>query len=350
MYPPDTIEGIAPPAPKVPADDISRLVREQYGLNGELTPLVSERDQNFRLSISDSCRYVVKIANAAEDEAITDFQIQALLHIERQKCAVTVPTVIPTQSGSLATTISNGDETHVVRLVSYVPGRPLDGVGVNAGLARNLGRCLADVNIALRGFKHPGEDQILLWDMQRASELRPLLPRVPDRGLRDVLRHNLDEFEQDTLPMFDSLRHQVIHGDLNPDNALIAENGDDTIAGIIDFGDMVRAPLVVDVAIAASYLRSGTENPLQLIAPFVAGYDEVTTLDDVEVELLYDLVRTRIITTITLMYWRCAARTQDDAYTQKVLQSECRAEQFLALINSMTRKDFVDQIQQACGR
>ena len=73
MYQPDPIQGIAAP-PQVPADDISRLVREQYGLNGELTPLVSERDQNFRLTCSDACRYVVKIANAAEEGIVTDFQ------------------------------------------------------------------------------------------------------------------------------------------------------------------------------------------------------------------------------------------------------------------------------------
>jgi len=350
MYQPDPIQRLAAPPPQVPADDIGRLVREQYGLNGELTPLVSERDQNFRLTISDTCRYVVKIVNAAEERIVTDFQIQALLHIERQKCAVTVPRMIPTQSGSLATTILNGDETHVVRLVSYVPGRPLDGIGVNAGLARNLGRCLADVNFALRGFEHSGESQVLLWDMQRATELRPLLPHVADDGLRDLISHCLNEFEQNVLPVFDSLRHQVIHGDLNPGNVLVAENDDEMIAGVIDFGDMVRAPLIVDVAIAASYLRSDTPDPLAVIAPFIAGYDEVASLDDTEIELLHNLVCTRIVTTITMMYWRMSARAEDDAYRQKVLQDERSAEQFLSLIDAMSREKFIAAIQNARDR
>ena len=344
------IDSLDSPSPTVPADAVCWLLRERYGFNGGLTPLASDRDQIFRLTTSDECHYIVRISNAAEEGVNIDFQAQAFQHIARQKCVVAVPRIIPTQDGSLATTISNGDETHVVRLVSYVEGRVLGDAVIDAALARRLGRSLAQLGIALRGFEHPGENQVFLWDMQRASGLRPLLPQVLDDGLRDIVSHCLDEFEQNALPIFDSLRHQVIHGDLNPGNVLVAENGDDAIVGIIDFGDMVRAPLIVDVAIAASYLRSGDKNPLQLIAPFVAGYNEVTTLDNIEVELLYDLVRTRICTTVTMMYWRCAERSQDDVYTQKNLQSESGAERYLMLINSMTRKNFIGPIRQACSR
>jgi Ser/Thr protein kinase RdoA (MazF antagonist) len=47
------------------------------------------------------------------------------------------------------------------------------------------------------------------------------------------------------------LRAQVIHSDANPENVLVAGKR----LGFIDFGDAIKAPLVFDVAIAASYMR-----------------------------------------------------------------------------------------------
>ena len=72
-------------------------------------------------------------------------------------------------------------------LVSYVPGRPLEGETPQPGLARALGRSLAQLDAALSDFEHPGQSQVLLWDMQRASELRGLMRHVDDADLRAVV-------------------------------------------------------------------------------------------------------------------------------------------------------------------
>jgi Ser/Thr protein kinase RdoA (MazF antagonist) len=41
------------------------------------------------------------------------------------------------------------------------------------------------------------------------------------------------------------LRRQVIHSDLHGDNVLTVSDDENRIAGVIDFGDMVRAPLIM---------------------------------------------------------------------------------------------------------
>ena len=86
--------------------------------------LASERDQNFRLTTESERRYVVKIANSAEQQRITDFQIQALLHLEKNGCGVAVPRIFPTLGGATSTTVSRQDCDHTLRVVSYLPGRP----------------------------------------------------------------------------------------------------------------------------------------------------------------------------------------------------------------------------------
>jgi Ser/Thr protein kinase RdoA (MazF antagonist) len=109
---PTSLQSIATPPPRFPAAVVNRIVSEQYGLRGELEQLVSERDQNFRLTTADDCKFVVKIANSSEPALITDFQIQALLHLQERACKVAVPRIIRTQSGAVLTSVSSGNSEH----------------------------------------------------------------------------------------------------------------------------------------------------------------------------------------------------------------------------------------------
>ena len=65
------------PAPAMEQDAVSAFVAGHFGLEGDLKPLVSERDQNFRLTTGDGSRYVVKIYNPGESTEVLDFQARA---------------------------------------------------------------------------------------------------------------------------------------------------------------------------------------------------------------------------------------------------------------------------------
>jgi hydroxylysine kinase len=337
-------------APRLSDAEVTRLLRTEYGLDGQLRPLLSERDQNFRLAASDGQNYVVKIAGAAEDQKAADFQILGLLHLEARGCKAVVPKIRRTRGGAASTTILYGETRHVVRLVSYLPGRLLAEVSPTPSLMRSIGRSLAYLDIALSDFECDGDQQPLLWDMQRAADLRPLTTHIPDGALRQVVLACFDDFQQVAEPQFAALRHQVIHNDVNPGNVLVEEKDSGSVAGIIDFGDMLPAPLVVEVAIAASYLRCDDADALAYIAAFIAAYDRISPLEDVEIDLLYHLLRTRLATTLTMLYWRLAVKGNDDDYAQESLHSESSAERFLARINAITSQAFSDRLRQECGR
>ena len=66
----------------------------------------------------------------------------------------------------------------------------------------------------------------------------------------------LEGFERHAVPLLRGLRRQVIHNDFNPHNVLADAVDDTRIAGVIDFGDMVHAPLVQDLATACAYLKA----------------------------------------------------------------------------------------------
>lgn len=336
-----SIDAIAAAPPDFAEEQVHALLDREYGLQGALSMLVSERDQNYRLDAADAGRFVVKIANSAEPLEITELQVQALQRLEDQGCEVAVPRILPTSNGNAMSTIGEGENRHRVRVVTYVPGVPLEGRSPDSVIAFGMGRSLALIDLALREFAHPGESQVLLWDMQRAAELRPLVRHVPGT-LQRLVNDCIDDFEQRLKPVFAGLRTQVIHNDLNPGNILVTDSNPPAIAGVIDFGDMLRAPLVVDLAIAASYLRA-TDDDFATIGALVAGFESKLALKDAERILLYDLVRTRLATTITILYWRAAARSADDPYLRKALE-ECGAERFLRHLSRLGRGIFSETV------
>ena len=70
------------------------------------------------------------------------------------------------------------------------------------------------------------------------------------------------------------------------------------------------------------------------------GFDSLSILD-----LLYDLVRTRLITTIVLMNWRLSAQPASDEYMKKGVLNERSSEVFLGRINAMSRVQFMDRLK-----
>lgn len=342
---------IAEPPPRLTESQAIESVRRHYGLEVTVRPLVSERDQNFRIETSDGRRFVLKIANAAEDPLVTDFQIEALLHIAaKADASLSVPEILPTNDGSSRYVLESDGARHVCRLVSYLPGVPLSGARLSAPLCRDLGAYLARLDQALGDFSHPGAArQHLLWDMKRAPDLRRLLPHVADGVTHRLLTETLDDFEAHALPVFDSLRWQVIHNDPNPGNVLVTAGAEPRVSGIIDFGDMLRSPLIVDVGVAASYLRVPDGDPLTLIVELLAGYHAVKPLTRTEIDLLHDLIRTRLAATVAILAWRESLRGADDAYLQDAARTEQTAREFLERLSELPRENAARIYRRVCA-
>jgi 4-aminobutyrate aminotransferase-like enzyme len=108
---------------------------------------------------------------------------------------------------------------------------------------------------------------------------------------------------KERLPALRSLRSQAIHGDCHAHNVLI-DPGSSQVSGILDFGDMVYAPRVLEPAVAMSELLAEERVSLEILPYLLAGYGRRTPLEPAELELLYDLILGRHSASILVHAWR----------------------------------------------
>jgi len=155
---------------RFPLERLADFAREHWGVDGELTPLDGERDQNHRVRVADGTSYVLKVSAAGESEGAVDFQVAALKHLERHAAELPVPRIIASRAGKDLEWIAAADGArHMVRLLSWLPGTPLSkGEPLRLTLLRNAAAFQAQLARGLRGLFHPHARHFVAWDIQRA--------------------------------------------------------------------------------------------------------------------------------------------------------------------------------------
>ena len=294
--------------------DAERIAADHFGIQAKAKPLVSDRDQNFRLDAEDGTRFTLKIANPAEQRQVVNFQNAALRHVAERDASIPVPRVIPTCDGQLHTSVNNAGRAHIVRVLSWLDGMVLQDAKAGRKLAGRLGSMLARLGLALADFDHPGCSPPSLWDMKRAGGLRELLPHIKDSTISQLISGILDRFDIHVQPVLKTLRTQVIYNDLNPGNVLLDKTDPQRISGIIDFGDLIKSPLIIDLAVASAYQLAEGNDPLAGALPLIAGYHAVCPLQREEMKLLTDLIRTRLITSLLINAYRTTLFPQNCEY------------------------------------
>ena len=187
---------------------------------------------------------------------------------------------------------------------------------------------------ALAGFGGRPPRTKLLWDISNAMELAELTGAV-DPARRPAIEAVLDEYARAVPPLAGVLRRQVIHNDFNPHNILIDPAAPTKIAGIIDFGDMVFAPLVNDLAIAAAYHLAG-DDWAALAGALIAGFHGKLPLRREEAAVLPVLIKARLATTIVIGEWRAADRPLERDY---ILRNHAAAWRGLQRLSALSPAD-----------
>ena len=282
--------------PEIRADMLRGFVKSVHGIDGAWSRLDGERDQNFRIVDASGAAWVFKVCNPHEAAEIVHCQAGALEHIAQTDPALPVPRLRRARDGSAAPVLADSaGHPHLTLMLSYLPGEIAGERALSGSQLSAVGALVARLGRALRGFIDAAPaSRRLVWDNRLAPQLLGSVDLLP-APQREPSRRMLTEFRDLTVPKLAMLRSQIIHGDIHPYNTLLAEDG--AISGLIDFGDLVHAPLIQDLSnVIADYLMTGRDNSA-IVEALVRGYCGVTRLEEDELDMLLDMVEMRLLMT-----------------------------------------------------
>jgi Ser/Thr protein kinase RdoA (MazF antagonist) len=227
-----------------------------------------------------------------------------LLHIHRVAPSLPVPRLIRTLTNETEFCYEAAGTRYCGGLSTFLPGELLQLQPSTARSRYGIGDMAARLDLALQGFRHPAENRTLLWDSMNAPQLINLTPSFSDKPLRLQLEAFLDHFAAHVYPHARLQRAQAIHNDLTGSNLLVCPTDPERLVGVLDFGDMVYAPLINELATCASYQLGTGPDPLCTLSDLLAGYHNRLPLEEPEVALLYELILARLAIRVVLTEWR----------------------------------------------
>jgi 4-aminobutyrate aminotransferase-like enzyme/Ser/Thr protein kinase RdoA (MazF antagonist) len=345
---------VATSRPRVSAADAGALARGLWGVEPSrpAEELPSERDRNFRIR-GRSGTFVLKVAGATESDAVLDLQNRALTWLAERDPELPVPRVVPTPRGEEVARADTPDGPARVRLLTWLPGSMLaDARPRDAALLSSVGGLLGRLDAALAGFSHPAaRDRDLLWNPERSAEIaRRALGHVgdahPERAA--LVESFLGDHARIVAPLWRTLPWGVIHNDANEHNVLVGPPAlrARVACGLLDFGDMVEAPLVCEAAVAVAYGVFGHADPAAAACAIVSGYDAARRLEDAELEALWTLAAIRLCASVCI----AAERRGADAQDPYLYVSEAPAWEALARMREIHPRLARYRLRAACGR
>lgn len=317
----------------------TRALLEHYGISAEVTELRGERDSNFLVHPGGIPRFVLRIANVAEQRLVAAFRAAELLHVAHAAPQIPAPRLRKTTRGSDGFDLPTTAGPRHGQLVTYLPGTPMAAMPDARFQHHHLGETAARMSLALQDFEHPGAHLPLLWDIARLPQAAQFIAHTVEPEQVRLVTWAVENY----LALGDALRRarrQVIHNDLNPHNIMMdAETH--TVTGVIDFGDSVHSTLANDAAVACSYILDDSDDPLAPVRDFLSAYCRILPLDEAEAGMLPVLIAARHALTILITNWRATLYPDNAAY---ILRNQPRSVMGLRHLHAMGKHRPRDQI------
>ncbi|MBL0375262.1 aminotransferase class III-fold pyridoxal phosphate-dependent enzyme, partial [Rhizobium sp. KVB221] len=321
---------------------IATILRELYGIEGKVSPLPGEQDLNFRVEAEDRQRFLLKLHAPGDDQSL-DMQVAVLDHLNRVAPELRISRQLPSRAGAILTPVDHGGDRKA-RLLTWIDG-DVWAKAKNRGpaSATSLGTLLGHLDLALKGFAHPGARRIYGWDLAQAEMHLANVPLIEDTEKRSLVAAILNRFSTVIRPALEACPRQVIHNDANDYNTILDAEG--RVSGLLDFGDMVETHRVVEIAVAGAYALIGETDPVGSVARIAEAYHAVNPLTEEEANILFDLVKLRYAVSILM----AAKQIREQPDNQYLLVSQEDVWRELKRLEGENASMARMRIRDACG-
>jgi 4-aminobutyrate aminotransferase-like enzyme/Ser/Thr protein kinase RdoA (MazF antagonist) len=298
----------------------AKLLKLLYGIDGRLTPLPGERDQNFYVARNERDDLVLKIFSRNENFRFALAMAELMAFLKGNK--VPVPDIVCSVKGERVPVYRDDKESgeYMVMLLSLIDGVPYASLNHYPGeLNEAVGAALAQTDMLLAEYRDPLFERAMIWDIRNAPEtITSRLPLLKDSTHISFCMKTLELWNEMVKPFDSQLRKSIIYNDANDYNIIVRPGcGGEypTLSGFVDFGDALYSYTVADLAVAIAYIILDRDDPLMAALEVVRGYNRIMPLQPLEADILMILVRARLSMSITIAAGQQQERPQDDYLT-----------------------------------
>ncbi|MEM7208576.1 MAG: aminotransferase class III-fold pyridoxal phosphate-dependent enzyme [Pseudomonadota bacterium] len=299
------------PPPDFSAAKINELANVHFGIQGEVEPLVGERDQNARLITPDGRSYTIKIANTDESLALLDLQNAAMAHIAESGLRVPIPLTDEKNNPIVFVKNENHNSRHAFRILHYLDGVLFSSAEKSLELLESLGDFLGRISCSLQSFSHHESHRPdFLWNLDNCLSVKHYTDDITDPNAREMVESVFARYAKIIVPKLAPLRVAVIHGDVNDNNLLVGENN--RVNGLFDFGDLCTGKQINELAIAMAYALMGQADIGVSSRTIIGAYVKHFPLQKDELDILFELIEMRLAQSICVSSHRARQFPEND--------------------------------------
>jgi Ser/Thr protein kinase RdoA (MazF antagonist) len=199
---------------------------------------------------------------------------------------------------------------------------------------------------ALKGFDHKASKHFMPWNLSNGIAVSRNLWVDAAEDIKSLATPMLDRLRNEVLPALNSCPSQVIHNDAHPSNLLRADVKAQEVVGLIDFGDMVYAPIINELAVTATTFQRCSAEDLSIVENLLIGFHRTHPLSNAEVTLLWDAIILRLFITVLLSDVKLKLGTDQDS---DALEDRNEAYDLLVIISRLDHNAIVHKLRAACG-
>ena len=284
---------------KISIKEILKILELNFDVKGSIKELVGEVDYNFKVESKCGKNYLLKISGPNFESDYIDFQINLLEYLNKN-CEIEITKSELTIERSRSCIVKDGlGRDRCVRLLSWVEGRLWSSVNpINKSLRKELGYKAAILSNSLINFKHSFSKREIEWDISNSLWVEDHLDKF-DTDQKKILKTFIIDFKKN-LPLYNDLTKSIIHNDINDNNIIVSNDLlNPSVKSIIDFGDSVYTQTINDLAVTCSYGIMNVNDPLAACCEIISGYNNISSITDNELKLLYNLIAMRLVISVT---------------------------------------------------
>ncbi|RNC92469.1 MAG: aminotransferase class III-fold pyridoxal phosphate-dependent enzyme [Allomuricauda sp.] len=275
---------------------LNTVLKSEFGLSNCKVKILNGYANKNYLVTAEEGRFIFKTySDYRRLFEISEAENQLLLHLHAKKIA-DIPKPIAFNDGSFAKIIDIEGQENLCRLLTFVDGTFMADVPLTNAMVSSLGTYVATLGRALFDFDHMTlRARESNWDLQYALNNKKYIKDIPSVRKQNLVNYFIQQYEQQVLPELPELRKSCIHGDFNEWNILL---NDQTVSGVIDFGDCGHTHLINELAITAAYVFYAAKDPLAFAEPLLQSYHAILPLQEKEISILYWLIAMRLCTSV----------------------------------------------------